>query len=91
MASTLATVNYSGLSQLKRHRNGEVNMTTPTNLQPSEAMIQAGIDALWEQLPGSMDELTQEIEDDEERNDLLSDTVVFIWQAMHQASHTGVA
>lgn len=62
-------------------------MSSAKKLQPTKEMIQAGIDALWEQLPGSMDELTQEIEDDEERNDLLSDTVVFIWQAMHQASH----
>lgn len=62
-------------------------MSSAKNLQPTEEMIQAGIDALWEQLPGSMDELTQEIEDDDERNDLLSDTIVFIWQAMHQASH----
>lgn len=62
-------------------------MSSGTNLQPTEEMIQAGIDALCDQLPGSMDELVQEIEDDQERNDLLSDTVVFIWQAMHQASN----
>ncbi|ELQ6021920.1 hypothetical protein R2217_000779 [Cronobacter turicensis] len=62
-------------------------MTSVKKLQPTKEMIRAGIDALWEQLPGSMDELTQEIEDDEERNQLLSDTVVFIWRAMHQASH----
>jgi len=53
-----------------------------SNLQPNEAMIQAGIDVLWEQLPGAMDELYQQIEDDEERNELLCDTVVFMWQAM---------
>lgn len=62
-------------------------MSSGTNLQPTEEMIQAGIDALGEQLPGSMDELVQQIEDEHELNDLLSDTVVFIWQAMHQASN----
>lgn len=52
-------------------------------LQPTEEMIQAGISTLWEMLPGSMDQLYQDIEDGDERNALLSDTVVFMWQAMH--------
>lgn len=52
-------------------------------LQPTEEMIQAGISTLWEMLPGSMDQLCQDIEDDDERIALLSDTVVFMWQAMH--------
>jgi len=59
-----------------------------SNLQPNEAMIQAAIDVLWEQLPGAMDELYQQIEDDEERNELLCDTVVFIWQAMKSKEET---
>lgn len=57
------------------------------DLQPTEAMIEAGISSLWEQLPGAMDSLCQEIDDDDERNALLSDTVTFIWQAMKQAQH----
>ncbi|WP_421532011.1 hypothetical protein [Lelliottia amnigena] len=57
------------------------------DLQPTEAMIEAGIKSLWEQLPGAMDSLYQEIDDDDERNALLSDTVTFIWQAMKQAQH----
>lgn len=57
------------------------------DLQPTEAMIEAGIISLWEQLPGAMDSLYQEIDDDDERKALLSDTVTFIWQAMKQAQH----
>jgi len=57
------------------------------DLQPTEAMIEAGIGALWEQLPGAMDGLYQDIDDDDERNELFSDTVTFIWQAMKQAQH----
>ncbi|POP46892.1 hypothetical protein CHU32_08260 [Superficieibacter electus] len=52
------------------------------DLQPTNEMIEAGIDTLWDQLPGVMDSLCQDIEDDDERNALLSDTVVFIWQSM---------
>lgn len=52
-------------------------------LQPTEEMIKAGISTLWEMLPGSMDQICQDIEDEDERNVLLSDTVVFIWLAMH--------
>ncbi|HIC6634050.1 TPA: hypothetical protein ACW331_000825 [Salmonella enterica subsp. enterica] len=52
-------------------------------LQPTEEMIKAGISTLWEMLQGSMDQICQDIEDEDERNALLSDTVVFIWQAMH--------
>lgn len=58
------------------------------DLQPTDVMIEAGIGALWEQLPGSMDSLYQDIEDDDERNALLSDTVVFIWQSMKSAQNT---
>lgn len=58
------------------------------DLQPTEVMIKAGIDALWEQLPGTMDGLSQEMEDDQEFSDLLCDTVVFIWQAMKLAQKT---
>ena len=57
------------------------------DLQPTEEMIKAGIDALWEQLPGTMDELSQEMEDDKEFSDLMCDTVVFIWQAMKQSQN----
>lgn len=54
-------------------------MTIP--LQPTEQMVEEGISALWEQMPGVMDQL-YEYMDQDEVNDLLSDTVVFIWQAM---------
>ena len=57
------------------------------DLQPTEEMIDAGIAALWEQLPGSMDALNQDVEDDDERNALLSDTIVFIWQSMKEAQN----
>jgi len=57
------------------------------DLQPTEEMIKAGIDALWEQLPGAMDGLSQEMEDDKEFSDLMCDTVVFIWQAMKQSQN----
>lgn len=62
-------------------------MSEKVNLQPTEEMIQAGINSLWDSLPGAMDELVQQVDDDDERRDMLSDTIVFIWQAMHQASH----
>ncbi|CAH3351493.1 hypothetical protein AI2602V1_3523 [Citrobacter freundii] len=58
------------------------------DLQPTEAMIKAGIDALWEQIPGAMDGLSQDISDDQEFSDLMSDTATFIWQAMKQAQNT---
>lgn len=57
------------------------------DLQPTEEMIEAGISTLCEQLPGMMDSLYQEIEDDDERNALLSDTITFIWQAMKEAQN----
>ncbi|MNN84049.1 hypothetical protein D3C81_2011660 [compost metagenome] len=57
------------------------------DLQPTEEMIEAGISTLWEQLPGMMDSLYQEIEDDDERKALLSDTITFIWQAMKEAQN----
>lgn len=49
-------------------------MTAP--LEPTEAMVDAGINELLEQIPG--------LEDDVD-NDQLSDAVVFVWQAMHEA------
>lgn len=55
------------------------------DLQPTEAMIKAGIDALWDQLPGAMDGLSQDITDDQEFSDLMSDTITFIWQSMKSA------
>nr|DAE54960.1 MAG TPA: hypothetical protein [Caudoviricetes sp.] len=58
------------------------------DLQPTEAMIEAGISTLWEMLPGSMDSLCQDIDDEVERSELLSDTVTFIWQAMKEAQNT---
>ncbi|MNE56408.1 hypothetical protein D3C80_1513130 [compost metagenome] len=57
------------------------------DLQPTEEMIEAGISTLWEQLPGMMDSLYQEIEDDDERKALLSDTITFIWQSMKEAQN----
>ncbi|WKZ93581.1 hypothetical protein P0E69_06720 [Chimaeribacter arupi] len=50
-------------------------------MQPTEAMIQAGIDQMWEALPGTMDEMSYDMAEDE-FNELISDTIVFIWQAM---------
>jgi len=43
------------------------------DIQPTEEMIEAGINQLLEELPGI---------DDEVEHDQLSDTVVFVWQAM---------
>lgn len=57
------------------------------DLQPTEAMIEAGIETLWEQLPGVMDGLCQDVEDDDERKALLDDTLTFIWQAMKEAQN----
>lgn len=57
------------------------------DLQPTEAMIEAGIETLWEQLPGVMDGLCQDVEDDGERKALLDDTLTFIWQAMKEAQN----
>lgn len=51
-------------------------MTMPVlgvSIQPTEEMIEAGINQLLEELPGIEDEV---------EHDQLSDTVTFIWQAM---------
>lgn len=47
------------------------------NMQPTEKMIQAGINELLDNNPGLEDEI-----DDEQ----LQDTIVFIWQAMLSAA-----
>lgn len=51
------------------------------DLQPTAEQVKAGIASLWDTIPGAMDHLCQEV-DDEEQPDLFSDTVVFVWQAM---------
>lgn len=50
-------------------------------LQPTQEQINAGIGALWEIIPGAMDQLYQDV-DEEERPDLNSDIATFVWQAM---------
>ncbi|QHJ80403.1 MAG: hypothetical protein [Bacteriophage sp.] len=50
-------------------------------LQPTEEQIEAGRKALWEQIPGALDGLYEQMEE-EGVDELLSDTVVFTWQAM---------
>jgi|GEM_PF-5699400 len=52
-------------------------------LQPTEEMIEAGIDELWDILPCTMDQLQYETADKEEFNALLSNVVCFVWQAMY--------
>ena len=56
-------------------------MSKEISMQPTEAMIKAGIEQLWESLPGTMDGLCCDM-DEEDFNELISDTVVFVWQAM---------
>lgn len=51
------------------------------DLQPTEEQIEAGRKALWEQIPGALDGLYEQMEE-EGVDELLSDTVVFTWQAM---------
>lgn len=51
------------------------------DLQPTAEQVKAGIASLWDTIPGAMDHLCQEV-DEEEQPDLFSDTVVFVWQAM---------
>lgn len=55
-------------------------------MQPTQEMIDAGIKSLWETIPGAMDELFHQCDDEESFNELMSDTVVFLWQSMQQAS-----
>lgn len=50
-------------------------------LQPTAAQVEAGEKSLWEQLPGALDALHDQMEPDEVK-ELVSDTVVFTWQAM---------
>ncbi|QBZ71608.1 hypothetical protein HOV35_gp43 [Escherichia phage Sortsne] len=50
-------------------------------LQPTAEQIEAGRKALWEQIPGALDGLYEQMEE-EGVDELLSDTVVFTWQAM---------
>ena len=51
------------------------------DLQPTAEQVEAGIASLWETIPGAMDQLCQDVAE-EERGDLFSDTVTFVWQAM---------
>ncbi len=50
-------------------------------------MVEAGIKELWESIPGALDSLFDQMEESEVE-DLLSDTVVFIWQAMKAKEET---
>lgn len=50
-------------------------------LQPTAAQVEAGESAMWEQLPGALDSLYDQMGEDEVK-ELVSDTVVFMWQAM---------
>lgn len=50
-------------------------------LQPTAEQIEAGESALWEQLPGALDGLYEQMSEGEVK-ELVSDTVVFMWQAM---------
>ncbi|AGZ17830.1 hypothetical protein IME_EC2_39 [Enterobacteria phage IME_EC2] len=50
-------------------------------LQPTAEQIEAGRKALWEQIPGALDGLYEQMAE-EGVDELLSDTVVFTWQAM---------
>lgn len=61
---------------------GEVEPTPiEVDLQPTAEQIEAGRKALWEQIPGALDGLYEQMEE-EGVDELLSDTVVFAWQAM---------
>ncbi|QHZ59604.1 hypothetical protein sortkaff_56 [Escherichia phage sortkaff] len=50
-------------------------------LQPTDAQVEEGQKALWEQIPGALDSLYEQMGEDEVK-ELLSDTVVFMWQGM---------
>lgn len=54
-------------------------------LQPTEAQVSEGERVLWEQLPGALDTLYDQMEEDEVK-ELLSDTIVFMWQGMIRES-----
>lgn len=58
-----------------------------SNLQPTEEMVEAGIKELWESIPGALDSLFDQMEESGVE-ELLSDTVVFIWQAMKAKEET---
>lgn len=50
-------------------------------LQPTAAQVEAGEKTLWEQIPGALDSLYEQMSE-EEAKELVSDTVVFMWQGM---------
>lgn len=63
-------------------KSGEVEPAPiEVQLQPTAAQVEAGEGAMWEQLPGALDTLYEQMSEDEAK-ELVSDTVVFTWQAM---------
>lgn len=50
-------------------------------LQPTAEQVEAGEKTLWEQIPGALDSLYEQMSE-EEAKELISDTVVFMWQGM---------
>lgn len=62
-------------------------MTKELITQPTDAMIEAGIEELCNMAPGMVDQLYENGSDEEGVTDFLSDTVVFVWQAMLSASN----
>lgn len=51
------------------------------DLQPTAEQIEAGVKELWQQIPGALDSLYEQMEE-EGVDELLADTVTFTFQAM---------
>jgi len=65
-----------------RVKSGEVEPApSEVQLQPTDAQVEEGERTLWEQLPGALDTLYDQM-GEEEVKELLSDTIVFMWQGM---------
>lgn len=65
-----------------RVKSGEVEPAPiEVQLQPTDAQVEEGERTLWEQLPGALDTLYDQMGEDEVK-ELLSDTIVFMWQGM---------
>lgn len=65
-----------------RVKSGEVEPAPiEVQLQPTDAQVEEGERTLWEQLPGALDTLYDQM-GEEEVKELLSDTIVFMWQGM---------
>lgn len=84
MAIALVAAQVEGLmsNAEPRVKSGETEPAPiEVELQPTAEQIEAGRKALWEQIPGALDGLYEQMEE-EGVDDLLSDTVTFAWQAM---------